>query len=92
MSSGEEPLEDSEVPEYEVFFGVGTAGIEGVRITPLGSRESSPEVQVTAADKMGDEENIKVHKQTRTVAKTKFTSIKKHCSTFSLIPKLLKAR
>ena len=88
MSSGDESLESNEVPSYEYIFGGGLAELEGVSVTPFWSRETSPEVQDTAADKMGDEENLKVHKQTRTAAKSKFTSLKKALINILLNPKI----
>ena len=54
MSSSEDDLE---IPEYRIWFSDGTQDTEGINITPLGSRDQSPENQVTAADTMSDEEN-----------------------------------
>ena len=54
MSDGDESLESS-IPSYEYIFGGGLTELEGVSVTPFWSRETSPEVQDTAVDKMGDE-------------------------------------
>ena len=43
MSSSEDDLDEQEIPEYRIVFGVGAEGIEGVDITPSGSRDQSPE-------------------------------------------------
>ena len=74
MSDGDES-QDSSIPAYDYIFG---GLVEGVNVIPYWSRETSPEVEDTAAVEMGDEaENLRVLKQTRTAAKSKYTSLKK---------------
>ena len=87
MSDGDES-QDSIIPAYDYIFG-GLAEVEGVNVTPYWSRETSPEVQDTAAVEMGDEEeNLKVLKQTRTAAKSKYTSLKKAMINILANPKI----
>ena len=59
--------------EDGVYFGISTGGLEGIAVTPTGSRDQSPEVPARAEVAMADPEAIIVHFQARKVARRNFT-------------------